>query len=138
MRVLFKAASSILSYGIYVFIAYTWWQGYHMQQRAMEQADKVHEENMARIDEAREEEKRINAKAERFMDEMKHEVAVQITRNVLVICQAQLDPNCDYVQSILRDGKVKAAEIGTSDQEVLSLVQKYRARYANYYAANGQ
>ena len=135
---LFKALRSIFSYGMYVFIIYVWWHTHQMQEQAKADSDHVNAENLARIEEAREQDKQITEKSERFMDDMRHEVALQITRNVFYVCKAQLDPNCEYLQSLLREGKVKASEIGTTPQEVSALVQQYRVRYANFSVASGQ
>jgi len=133
-----RSIRHIFDVAFYIFIAFCWTQTVKLQGEANQQATQIKEDNQKRAEEERTANQQILEKTERFMNDMKHEVAIQVARNVQSVCRAQLDPNCEYLQSIVKSGQVKAAELGTTDQEITGLVQKYRARYAAYYAANGQ
>ncbi len=138
MNMIFRAAQHIFHYGLSLITAFVLFKAYDMQTASKEQSEKVHAENLARIEEAREMDRQQNEKVERLIEEVRHDVSVEISRAVLSVCRSQLDPNCEYLQSLLRQKSVKASEIGTTDQEVASLVQQYKTRYAAYYAANKQ
>jgi len=130
--------STIVNYALYALIALFFYHTYRQQETRQQKNDQIEEANRVRAEEEQASNREANEKMERFMANIQHMVVVQIVKHDYVMCANQLDPNCEMVQQAIAEGQVKTNEIGTTDQQLKELVRQYKARYAQYYATQGQ
>jgi len=133
-----RIVGTVFHYAFYAFVALCWYHVIQIQQENQQAISQMKEDSEARVNEEREEARQMIEKTNKFMNDTKHEVVIQIARNVHSMCVAQLDPNCEYLQSLVNGGQIKASELGITNKDITGLVQQYKARYAQYYANQGQ